>query len=164
MPSVPRVSTGTTADNRHYYYSIWNPPDSQLYRIICFDTSEKSRLLLILIEIDRFSAIFQEICAGFEILEDTLVLRLEGGAEYYVPVFARYASQAFGTPLEQLSFKHGSQVPPCCCCRVVLLLSRHAVHRAMPAMPSVVSCCCCHGIQSIVFVFCWGIVEDDIPV
>lgn len=56
----------------------------------------------------------QEICAGFEILEDTLVLRLEGGAEYYVPVSARYASQAFGTPLEQLSSQHGSQVlSPC---------------------------------------------------
>ncbi|CAM9504238.1 unnamed protein product [Laminaria digitata] len=57
--------------------------------------------------VDRLTA--REICSGFEILEDTLVLRLEGGAEYYVPVFARYASQAFGTPLEQLSSKHGSQ-------------------------------------------------------
>lgn len=63
------------------------------------------------------------------------MLRLEGGAEYYVPVFARYASQEFGTPLEQLSSKHGSQVLSRCPLwhtggvhRVLLLLSYHDVH------------------------------------
>lgn len=43
-------------------------------------------------------------------LEETLVLRLEGGAEHYVPVVGRYASPAFGMPLEPLSARHGSQV------------------------------------------------------
>lgn len=52
----------------------------------------------------------QELCAGFEALEETLVLRLEGGAEHYIPVMGRYASHAFGAPLEQLSARHGSQV------------------------------------------------------
>lgn len=55
-------------------------------------------------------AALQELCAGFELLEETLVLRLEGGAEHYIPVVGRYASHAFGTPLEQLSARHGSQV------------------------------------------------------
>ncbi|CAM9113698.1 unnamed protein product [Ectocarpus sp. 13 AM-2016] len=57
--------------------------------------------------IDRLTA--RELCAGFEVLEELLVLRLEGGAEHYVPVRGRYASRAFGTPLEQLSARHGSQ-------------------------------------------------------
>ena len=52
----------------------------------------------------------QELCAGFELLEEILVLRLEGGAEHYIPVMGRYASHAFGAPLEQLSARHGSQV------------------------------------------------------
>lgn len=75
------------------------------------------------------------------------MLRLEGGAEYYVPVFARYASQEFGTPLEQLSSKHGSQVLSCCpLChtggvhRVILLLSYHDVHYVLV---STVPCRCC---------------------
>lgn len=55
----------------------------------------------------------QELCAGFELLEETLVLRLEGGAEHYIPVGGRYASHAFGAPLEQLSARHGSQVQRC---------------------------------------------------
>ena len=57
------------------------------------------------------------------------MLRLEGGAEYYIPVFARYASEAFGTPLEQLSSKHGSQVllrgQSCHAVAVVALASMH---------------------------------------
>lgn len=52
----------------------------------------------------------QELCAGFEVLEETLVLRLEGGAEHYVPVFGRYASPAFGASLEDLAAKHGTEV------------------------------------------------------
>lgn len=52
----------------------------------------------------------QELCAGFEVLEETLVLRLEGGAEHYIEVSARYASPSFGCPLEKLSAKHGSEV------------------------------------------------------
>ena len=52
----------------------------------------------------------QELCAGFELLEEILVLRLEGGAEHYIPVTGRYASHAFGAPLDQLSARHGSQV------------------------------------------------------
>lgn len=55
-------------------------------------------------------SLLQELCSGFEVLEETLVLRVEKGAEYYIPVFGSYASPAFGTPLEQLSANHGSQV------------------------------------------------------
>eukprot|EP00903_Cladosiphon_okamuranus_P010739 g10150.t1 len=57
--------------------------------------------------VDRLTA--RELCAGFELLEEILVLRLEGGAEHYIPVMGRYASHAFGAPLEQLSARHGSQ-------------------------------------------------------
>lgn len=63
-----------------------------------------------LIRFCSFALLQQELCAGFEVLEETLVLRLEGGAEYYVPVFARYASPAFGTPLALLSANRGSEV------------------------------------------------------
>ncbi|CAN0254877.1 unnamed protein product, partial [Hapterophycus canaliculatus] len=44
--------------------------------------------------VDRLTA--RELCAGFDVLEETLVLRLEGGGEHYIPVHGRYASQAFG--------------------------------------------------------------------
>lgn len=128
---------------------------------------EKSSLLAVFILIAcRFSAVFQEICAGFEILEDTLVLRLEGGAEYYVPVYARYASQAFGTPLEQLSSKHGSQVLSCCCCRDMLSIvlsivpCRPPCHvvAAMPCGPS----CACLGGELWKMVYRYGVKGIDV--
>lgn len=53
---------------------------------------------------------FQEICGGFDVLEDTLILRLEGGAEHYIPIRGHYASTAFGTPVEQLVARHGLEV------------------------------------------------------
>lgn len=54
--------------------------------------------------------VLQDVCAGFEVLQETLVLRLEGGAEHYIEVSARYASKGFGCPLEKLSAQHGSEV------------------------------------------------------
>ncbi|CAM9192473.1 unnamed protein product [Discosporangium mesarthrocarpum] len=57
--------------------------------------------------VDRRTA--REVCAGAEVLEDMLVLRLEKGAEHYIPVTAQYASPAFGRPLEELVSRGGQE-------------------------------------------------------
>lgn len=85
----------------------------------------------------------QELCAGFEVLEETLVLRVEGGAEHYVPVSGRYASQAFGAPLEQLSARHGSQV-----CTAAGVLAVRYVSTAALFLPCGV--CACVAVDSTV--------------
>lgn len=52
------------------------------------------------VSIDNATA--QQLNAGREVLDDILILRLEGGRDYYITVKASYARSCFGMSLEEL--------------------------------------------------------------
>jgi len=58
----------------------------------------------------------QELNAGKDSLEDTLILHLEGGRDYFIDVSGEYARSCFGATLEELVAAldpiRGIAVPP----------------------------------------------------
>jgi len=61
---------------------------------------EEAATLEFTVSIDNSTA--QNINAGREVLDDILILRLEGGRDYYITVKADYARSCFGMSLEEL--------------------------------------------------------------